>query len=88
MRSSSQTLAVAATGHGRLSRLRLIHPDADTAPAYDAGLARQLLEGTTELPSGRRALVTLLTEYRRALSDLVRSDETSGSPGQPDRSAS
>ena len=71
MPGSPRTISVVARGRGRLSRLRLVLPDQSGPLVYDAALARELLARTAELPSGRRALVAILTEYRRALHDLA-----------------
>ena len=71
MPGNPRTISVACRGHGRLSRLRLVMPDQPEPRVYDAELARELLARTAELPSGRRALVRILAEYRRALRDLA-----------------
>jgi len=55
----------------RLSRLRVRYPDPDPSPRYDAGLARELLIRTGELPASKRGLLLVLIEYRRALVALV-----------------
>src|SRR6266567_5826122 len=38
---------------------------------YNADIARGLLARTVELPSSKRALILMLTEYRHALADLA-----------------
>jgi len=62
-----RTIAVAARGRSRLSRLRVRYPDRDEYRRYDADLARELLARTGELPGSKRELIALLAEYRKAL---------------------
>ncbi len=52
-------------------------------PSYDAALARELLARTCELPASKPALVTMLTEYRRALHDLAVGSITRDDLSQP-----
>jgi hypothetical protein len=73
--SAARTIAVKATGRWRLRRLRVEYPaqavSAIQRPPYDATLARELLSRTCEIPSTRRGLLAVLTEYRHALSALA-----------------
>lgn len=55
--------------------------DAVPHRTYDAALARELLASTGELPSSKRALIVMLTEYRHALADLA-SRLAASSPAQ------
>lgn len=51
--------------------------------AYTPALAIELLIGTAELPGSKRALMTVLVEYRRALRDLATS-APADRPARPD----
>ncbi len=47
---------------------------------YDAALARELLSRTAELPSSKRDLLAVLTEYRHALAALAAEPDERESP--------
>jgi hypothetical protein len=48
--------------------------------SYTPELAMELLNGTGELPAGKRALHIILSEYRRALRDLASSAHAGQQP--------
>lgn len=58
----------------RFARIKLRQPDPrmpGTPASYTPELAMELLGGTCEIPEGKRALLIILREYRRALHDLA-----------------
>ena len=58
----------------RFSRLKVEYPErVVNGPRlqYDVDLARELLSRTAELPSSKRDLLAVLTEYRHALAALA-----------------
>ena|ERR1035438_588746 len=67
----------------RFSRLQVEYPDRVPGGSlrlqYDVALARELLSRTAELPSSKRDLLAVLTEYRRALVALAVEPGTGGS---------
>jgi hypothetical protein len=69
-----RTISVARRGT-RFSRLKVEYPERDlSGPSrlqYDVALARELLSRTAELPSSKRGLLAVLTEYRHALAALA-----------------
>jgi hypothetical protein len=69
-----RTISVTRRGM-RFSRLKVEYPECvlNGPPRlhYDVGLARELLSRTAELPSSKRDLLAVLTEYRRALVALA-----------------
>ncbi len=71
---AAQTIAVKARGRWR-RRLGVEYPacvvSGGQRPPYGAALARELLSRTGEIPSSRRGLLAILTEYRHALSALA-----------------
>lgn len=71
------------------SRLRCITQPGTARPplppaAYTPALAIELLAGTAELPGSKRALLTVLAEYRRALHDLATRAPAARPPGSPE----
>jgi hypothetical protein len=77
-----RTISVARRGT-RFSRLKVEYPECGlNGPPrlrYDVALARELLSRTAELPSNKRGLLAVLTEYRHALAALAA--EPGGGPG-------
>ena len=71
MPGKPRTISVTTHGHGSFARSALVCPDQAQRSVYDAALARELLAGTAEFPSSKRALLAILTEYRHALHDLA-----------------
>jgi hypothetical protein len=69
-----RTISVARRGT-RFSRLKVEYPECvlNGPPClqYDVALARELLARTAELPSSKRDLMAVLTEYRHALAALA-----------------
>src|ERR1039457_301962 len=69
-----RTISVARRGT-RFFRLRVEDPgcvlDRPSRLHYDVDLARELLSRTAELPSSKRGLLAVLTEYRYALAALA-----------------
>ena len=69
-----RTISVARRGT-RFSRLKVEYPErvlnGPLRLHYDLALARELLSRTAELPSSKRGLLAVLTEYRHALAALA-----------------
>jgi hypothetical protein len=67
----------------RFSRLKVEYPDrvlnGPLRFRYDVDLARELLSRTAELPSSKRGLLAVLTEYRHALAALAAEPGARGS---------
>ena len=67
----------------RFSRLQVEYPDrvlgGPLRLQYDVALARELLSRTAELPSSKRGLLGVLTEYRRARVALAAEPGAQGS---------
>jgi hypothetical protein len=80
----SRMIGVALRGSTRFARWRPVYPDQTEHPTYDAAMARELLARTCELPSSKRALLIVLTEYRHALHGLAVGQNT---PADSDEAA-
>ena len=82
-----RTISVARRGT-RFSRLKVEYPECvlNGPPRlqYDVALARELLCRTAELPSSKRGLLAVLTEYRRALVALAAEPSAGGSAALDD----
>ena len=70
-----QTISVKTRSKWGLRRLKVEYPTRAVSgskyPPYDATSARALLSRTDEIPSSKRGLLAVLTEYRHALSALA-----------------
>jgi hypothetical protein len=86
---AKRTISVARRGT-RFSRLKVKYPECALGRPlrlhYDVNLARELLSQTAELPSRKRDLLALLTEYRRALAALAAEPGARGSATMDNRS--
>lgn len=79
---AGRTISVARR-RTRLPRLKAEYPkcvlNGPPRPQYDLALARELLSRTAELPSTKRGLLAVLTEYRHALAALAADPGARGS---------
>ena len=70
-----QAISVKARSKWGLRRLKVEYParavSGSKCRPYDAASARALLSRTGEIPSSKRGLLAVLTEYRHALSALA-----------------